>query len=565
MATESKIPHSSDDRFESWKAIANYLRRDVRTVQRWEQDEGLPVHRHEHLKQATVYAYKAEIDAWRAKRDRPRTQSLKNRWMYAVILAVISVGVAAAVLLLREDFPGASPGDDRSLLVVLPFEDLSQDPLHPMADALTEELGSRLASAAPGKLSVVARTSAMSFKERRPSVREIREQLNVDFLLEGSIRSSGESVRVTVQLVDATTEAREWAGNFDYAIGSWLELQEQASRDILAKVGESLQLELATAQRAQLSTQEAFEKVLLGWHYFDQFQAATLGDAIALFTEASRLDPQNIDAYIGNSLSYAARAFFRMGSDSQSYAEAERWADAALQLDAENGTALAVLGWVDFANRWDWRTAEQRLRNSVDAQPYSPWTYWLLANYLSAMGNHTEAVDAIEMARRLDPVSPYILTARGYVLTNSGQLDRAVEHWLSIGGRVSPQVVAGFLTQAYERKGDLDAAIQLAAERNHPAAELFAAAYQDAGARGYWRAIAAEVEKFYADRAEWFSFRYVVAMAKLGEIDKAMIALERGYELRNPTMVFIKTYPLENLHGDPRYENLLERMGLIED
>ncbi|MGA9574524.1 MAG: hypothetical protein WBS20_11320, partial [Lysobacterales bacterium] len=227
---------------ESWKAIANYLQRDVRTAQRWEQEEGLPVHRHEHKKQATVYAFRHEIDAWRvAKEMAPVTGSAGGRkpgWIPAAFILLVFLAIITWWVIRSPD--GADTPAIQKLIVVLPFEDLSHEPLVPLADALTEEIGARLASANPERLAVIARTSAMAFKARGSSIEEIRQHLGVDYALEGSIRRDVGMVRITAQLIDTGTRVRLWGANFDYAIQGWLELQQQAATDIIAQIGTAL-------------------------------------------------------------------------------------------------------------------------------------------------------------------------------------------------------------------------------------------------------------------------------------------------------------------------------------
>jgi len=174
---ESQTPQAEAP-LESWKAIANYLQRQVRTAQRWERNEGLPVHRHEHKKQATVYAFRHEIDAWRVLREKaPVTGSTggrKSGWIPAAFILLVLLAITTWLVIRSPD--DADTPAIQKLIVVLPFQDLSHEPLVPLADALTEEIGARLASANPERLAVIARTSAMTFKARESSIEEIRQQ-----------------------------------------------------------------------------------------------------------------------------------------------------------------------------------------------------------------------------------------------------------------------------------------------------------------------------------------------------------------------------------------------------
>lgn len=558
----------TNDRLESWKAIANYLQREVRTVQRWEREESLPVHRHEHNKQATVYAYRAEIDRWRATRDQTglarKSSRRKSRSTLLGLLAIVGVVIlTAAIWFSRTDeIPGS--GVHQQLIVVLPFEDLSREPLDPLADALVEEISAQLSSAVPDRLAVIARTSARSLKNNQLSIEEIRTRLNVDYVLAGSIRVNADSVRITAELVNTASQSQLWAESFDYEIGNWLDLQSKAANDVVRQLSEVLEFAVTPEATVEKTHAEAYEHVLLGWHYFDQFGPATLGLAIQQFETANGLDPEFADAHVGLALSHAARAFYGIAPARLAYQEAQRWAVSALKLEPENGEPLAVLGWVDFAYYWQWSIAEDRMREALEKQPNSIWTRWILANFLSAMNRPEEAIEMIESAARLDPASPYVLIAKGYILTNAGNYSASIDHWLAIRAWPGITVPGGFFAQAYEGAGEFDAAIRLYENGRTGGADI-RAAYSAEGERGYWRVMAERQARFLSQYPDSFSYRYAVVLSKLGELDLAIDTLERGYHQRDPTMIFLLVYPLETLYDEPRFQALLVKMNLPFD
>jgi TolB-like protein len=175
------------DRLESWKEIAAYLNRGVRTVRRWETEEGLPVHRHVHRTLASVYAYKSEIDAWRETRPaRPEPRA--------------SVGVQAV----------STTPEARRSIAVLPFTNLSIDPENAyFADGLTEELIADLSKVQ--RLRVISRTSSMVFKDSKKDVKSIARGLGVQYVLQGSVRRAGQQLRISAQLIDASKDDHVWA------------------------------------------------------------------------------------------------------------------------------------------------------------------------------------------------------------------------------------------------------------------------------------------------------------------------------------------------------------------
>ena len=278
-------------------------------MQRWERHEGLPVHRHQHQKQATVYAYKHELDAWLRDRDQPQTAIAKPtrpQYALAAALAVALTLIGWAIFnLTQTDQPS-----DRAMLVVLPFENLTADDgTRFLSDGLTEELSTQLAKADHNTLGVIARTSAMSYRGRQVSVDVIRDELNIDYVLEGSIRREAENVRVTAQLIEARSQTHLWASSYDFAEGPWLALQDRATERVVVDVIRALDLQTEFEVEIADRTLEAQEHVLLGHRYRDDFSGSQIPKAIEHFNRAIAIDDRSVDAYLGLALSYAALAF----------------------------------------------------------------------------------------------------------------------------------------------------------------------------------------------------------------------------------------------------------------
>jgi tetratricopeptide (TPR) repeat protein len=386
----------------------------------------------------------------------------------------------------------------------------------------------------------------------------------VDYALEGSIRRDGGMVRITAQLIDTGTRVRLWGASFDYTIRGWLELQQQAATDITGQIGTVLSINQVAPTPATLPDPSAYEQVLLGRHYFDQFSRDTLPQAIQHFTSALSNDPNYLEAHVGLARSLVAGAWYGTMPAATAYSEAVRSANRALDLDPDNGDALAILGWVEFVYRWNWAESERLMRRAVENQPNSPWTHWFLANYFSAMDRPSNAVATINAALRLDPVSPYGLFARGYILSWAGQEAEAIQHLLAVQDRLGFPLIAFWLTEAYEIAGDFDSAIGVAEDLALADNTMLRRVYSAEGEDGYWKAIAARDEETVTSYPDFFSYRYAVAMSKLGELDKAIDMLERGYHQRDPKMVFLPVYPLQALYGEPRFQSLVEMMNLQE-
>jgi transcriptional activator of cad operon len=237
------------ERLESWKKIAAHLRRDVRTVQRWEQSNGLPVHRHKRAQRSLPFAYKKELDAWWAAQsdleppaadsgpsaDAPPPGRRRLGIAAALVLAAIAAGFSLFKLL------GDSPAPPRSV-AVLPFIDLSEGMVNEeFADGVTEELIDRL-NKIPG-LRVPAPTSTFFYKNKQVQVAEIGRSLGVAYVLDGSVRKSGERVRVGARLIRAADSAVIWSESYERPWSDFLALQD----DIAGEVSRALERSLSGA------------------------------------------------------------------------------------------------------------------------------------------------------------------------------------------------------------------------------------------------------------------------------------------------------------------------------
>jgi TolB-like protein len=205
----ARVPDTAGDRLDSWKEIAAYVRRGVRTVRRWERDEGLPVHRHVHRVLGSVYAFKSEIDRWQQTgRRRP-------------------AGLTPA----RPGRRDPALGQVKSI-AVLPFANLSTDPENEyFADGLTDEVTADLSRM--GALRVISRTSAMTFKRTTKDVSTIARELGVRYILEGSVRRAGDRLRITAELIDAVTDDHLWGDKFDGSVEDVFAIQERLARVIV--------------------------------------------------------------------------------------------------------------------------------------------------------------------------------------------------------------------------------------------------------------------------------------------------------------------------------------------
>ncbi len=312
----------SEDRLDSWKAIAAYLGRDVTTVQRWEKRESMPVHRHVHDKRGSVYALAPELDAWLESRrqhlgDEPRggEQELKPEapleaesagrrnatlrgWLALAAVAVL--GLLAAVFVTSRVHPRNAAQPKIGSLAVLPLKNLSGDATQEyLADGMTDALIDRLSRI--HNLRVISRTSVMRFKNPQISVPEIAQMLHVDAVVEGSVLREGNRIRVTAQLIRGATDEHFWSETYDRELRDVLNVQSELAQSIAEKVqvtvtGEEHQR--LTAARSVAP--EVYESYLKGqFAHNKSYSRAGLEESMGYFKHAIEMDPTFAPAYVG--------------------------------------------------------------------------------------------------------------------------------------------------------------------------------------------------------------------------------------------------------------------------
>ncbi len=361
----------SGDRLDSWKEIAAYLRRGTRTVQRWESIEGLPVHRLQHGRLGSVYAYKGELDAWWKSRQ-----------------ATIDKEV------IDTNGGGAS-------VAVLPFADMSQEKdqgyfCEGVAEEIINALG-RLRG-----LRVASRTSSFQFRSTELDSREIGRRLRVGTLLEGGVRRSGNRLRVTVHLSNAEDGYQLWSGRYDRELSDVFAIQDE----IAANVVDALELTLSPKERAALrkaptSDADAYDYYLRGRHAFYQYGTKDVEHAASLFSRAIEMDPRFAQAYAGlaDCWSYLYLHAQRTDANRQRAEEASR---KAVGLDPESAQAQASRGTALSLSERD-EEAETAFKTAIQLDPNLFEAHYYYARHCFAHGRFEEALQSYERAMRVRP------------------------------------------------------------------------------------------------------------------------------------------------------------------
>ena len=578
----SKLPQPSDrpsasaERLDSWKEIAAYLKRDERTVRRWEQ-EGLPVHRHLHKKQASIYAYKAEVDAWwKSGRqnlepaERTRGSTPFRLWLLAGLAAVGLLALLAfSVTGLSKRFWGRpNPGSIRSL-AVLPLENLSRDPEQEyFADGMTEALTTELAQISA--LKVISRTSVMQYKGTKKPLPQIARELHVDAVIEGAVQRSGDKVEITVQLIHAPSDRHLWAKSYERDLRDVLEIQREAAHaiadEIKAKLTPPERVHLASARPIN---SEAYEDYLKG--HYSSYSDRNQRKAIAYFQEAIQKDPNYALPYAGLANSYISMGM-PWGSDispTEVLPQAKAAATRALEIDDSLGEAHLALARVIQLYDWDWQAVEKEYRRALELNPNDAMAHNWYGEYLQEMGRNEEAFAQMRQAMVLDPLSSDSASELGYVFYTARQYDQAIHAFQKVL-ELEPDYVDAHvgLGWVYEEKkmyreaiAELEKAVNLSKRHDLVVASL-GKALGDSGRKPEARILLEELE-------ERSKHRYIspclIALVQigLGEKDRAIASLEQGYAARDQWMLYLKVDPhMDDLRSDLRFENLLRRVGL---
>jgi tetratricopeptide (TPR) repeat protein len=581
------------DRLDSWKEIAVYLKRDVRTVQRWEKTEKLPVRRHLHEKQGTIYAFKSEINAWShdrqpqdddeepaddsvsnvatdtdAVRTDPEQESTKSEpgpvhrlftpvvKRSLVILAVAAVGALAAHLLWPQH---------PMVLAVLPFKNLGASDREAMVDGFTAETKTRLEQVQPERMGVLLLTKRYADLP----VDKVAAEFNAAYVLQGDARIVGQKVSITARLLRSGARGSTPLWNDQYE-GDLQDIQRIQS-DVSAAIARAVLHEFPGAQPTQQLNTEAYEAYQWGNYFLNKRTTRDLLKGLDYFQRAAQVDPHYAPAYAGLATSYSllGSAPYTQLPPKESYSKAEAASRRALALDESLAEAHLSLGYSLLVYERNYEDARREFERAIQLRPGYATAHDYYAYYLTAMGEMNKAIAERETARRLDPVSPLLTTALGEAYFQNRQFDLAIRmDQKSLELDPSSPVTLINLARGYEQAG------------MHPQAreiyqKLLGFAPDDPGLlalAGHEYAVSGDApaaRKIEAQLESMRSQRYVAALyialvwTGLGDRDRAFQWLDQAYDEDCEYLVYLSTEPMADpLRSDPRFPQLLQKLGL---
>ncbi len=585
-----------EDQLDSWKEIAAYLGRDVTTVQRWEKSEAMPVHRHVHDKRSSVYALTSELDAWRQSRkprldenNHPQTQNErtasagtssetvskpssapgKRRWLaVAATVGIVIAIVAVASVMLRSHTVVVAQPKIRSL-AVLPLKNMTGDPSQEyLADGMTDALIGRLSSI--HDLRVISRTSVMRFKNPQISVPEIAKILKVDAIVEGSLMRDGNRIRVTAQMIRASTDEHFWSQTYDRELRDVFTVQSELAQSIAEKVeATATGAEHERLAAARPVAPEVYESYSRGQFALNKSSSkAELEASIPYFEDAIKKDPGFAPAYVGLANAYSnLGTVFIGGSAEETRPKVVSAAQKALELDPNLAEALVLLASTK-QKQWHWADAEADYRRALELDPNSAAAYEGLGLWLACQGRADEAVASAQRGRELDPLG-VSFEDFGWTLFQTRHYDQASrELRAAVAARpddFGALMDLGFVLIANNQPDDavpvLEKAVAMS-NRSPGALGILIRAYAHAGRRSDALRLLAELKRRrntgYAPAGA-----FVNAYLGLGENEEAFVWLEQAYKEQSNMLQFVKVHPyFDPIRKDPRFADLVRRVGL---
>lgn len=503
--------------------------------------------------------------------------------------SVIYMGVGLAVLVLAGvagswawrswRHPASIAAPAIHSIAVLPLENLTGDPSQEyFADGMTDALITDLAQI--GSLRVISRTSIMRYKGTRKPMAEIARELGVEGIVEGTVVRSGSRVRVTSQLIYAPLDQHLWARKYERDLSDIVALQGELAQSIAGEV----RAVLSPQERARLAgarqvNPQAYELYLQGQSYFNRQTADGMKQAIRSFQKAVELDPNFALAYAGMAEAYASSSAIGPFPANESFPKAKAAAIRALTLDPLLADAHTALG-VEMSNyEFDRPGAQREFLKAIELNPNSAMAHRRYAGYLNSMKRHPEGIAEIKKAVELDPWSPVMRNFLGLAYELAGEYDHAFEEYRRAiamdpnygQGRIN---FAGLLFSMgryeegiteYEKAAVLfgaspDEAVQIATALRR--------AFRAGGAKGFNKEYLALGLRTINEPHHCCFGRIDIAAAyaNLGDKDKALAWLEKAYQAREGILLgMINSDPsFKNLQGDPRYSDLMRRLGLPE-
>ena len=531
---------------------------------------------------ALVIAWAFELTPEGLKRtefadELPKKSARSRAWIYVVIIA----GAISVSLFFLGRYTAASKQSEPSnagtqsasaipekSIAVLPFENASGNAeTEYLSDGISETLINSLTELQ--QLKVIARSTAFRYKGKEIDPQAVGRELKVRAVLMGLVRQVGDRLNVQVDLVDATTGAQLWGEEYERKLSDVLSVKQTIAREVTEK----LRLRLTGEQQQRLvkrdtTNAEAYQFYLKGRYYWEKRTAENLTKAIDQFQQAADKDPNYALAYVGLADCYVLLEDYVGTPASEIYPKAKAFAERALQLDSSLSEAHTSLAYV-YSNLWQWEQAEEEFKRAIKLDPNYPTAHHWYSLYLRNVDRFDEGMTEIKRAHELDPLSLVIGGTLTYAYIVEGDVNSAIAQSKRVID-LDPNFPRAheYLGLAYLKQGrhseaiaELQKAVELSGRERWPLGDL-GYGYAISGKRVEALAVLKELEGKY-QKHETIGQDLAAVYAGLGEKDQVFAWLEKDFQARSGLLTRIRwTPPFESLRSDPRYADLVRRMGL---
>jgi TolB-like protein/DNA-binding winged helix-turn-helix (wHTH) protein/Flp pilus assembly protein TadD len=462
--------------------------------------------------------------------------------------------------------PTRSPS--RTMLAVLPFQNLSGDPGQEyFSDGLTEEMITQLAGLQPEDLRVLAMTTAMHYKGRAQRIDQIGRELGADYVIEGAVRRENHRVRITAQLVRVADQSQMWAQAYDRDLSSILAVQREVAQAVAMRIPSALVNDRpARIPAARPVSPEAYVAYLMGIQCKNRLSPQELETAVGHFQRAVELDPTFARAWLG--LSDAYRFLGSWWGDvppKKAFPLAQQAVERALELDPNLGIAYSGRGWGRFVYDWNWREAEADMKRGIELSPNSAASHSAYANFLRTMKRLKEAHREFDLCLEIDPLAPLPVAEAALNCLEIGESKKAEDLFLRLGdlARDSRSHFWG-LAAFYNNTGRPEKAIEILEEAMRMPrpdrisllvlGRAYARAGRSAGTRRVIDLLLKRPGGAQASIAELYS--------RLGDNERAILLYERAFTERDPFLVWLNWTPADSsIWKDRRFQDLVRRMN----
>jgi len=563
--TINKIREALGDAAESPRFVETVARRGYRFLAEVKVAEAAPVRRPE---SATQSHPGAEIRERPDPAGKPATLNPvlpSLAWKISGFVVLLAMASLASWKL----YSWKHPSPVIRSLAVLPLESLSSDASQDyFADGMTDELISDLGQISA--LRVISRTSVMAYKRARKPLPQIARELDVDAVVEGTVLRSGDQVRITAQLIEASSDKHLWSHSYEGQLRDTLALQNQVAQAIADQIRINLNSqERAALKNVRVANPQAYESYLKGRYFWNKRTADGLKVALAYFNQAIDEDQKYAPSYSGLADTYALLGDWQYAvmTPKEALPKAKAAAIKALELDPALGEAHNSLAFCLDGFDWDFLSAGKEFRRAIELNPgYATAHHWY-AWHLSLSGQYAEAIAEMRKAENMDPLSLIIKTDLAELLLLSHSYDESIRQ-----SRKTIEMDPNFplahnqLGQAYLQKrmlddaiSELQKAVQLSAGSPTCLANL-ARAYAASGKKSEAVKLLSDLKK-RSDPGYSHASEIAVIYAALGDKNQAMAWLEKGYEERfNPGVLLRPGF--DPLRSDPSFQELMHRIGL---